>query len=445
MNMTMTNSFQSLEQCLKKPDSIKTERQMAKQLNSLSGGLAELTYHHGVPRAQLIHESVKGYLINHGFQTLDCHTLLSSNTVIGESNAMLSRACIRYLSMDEIMTRDQKATKNIEEQPPFLEYSTMSWIHHTEQSEALEVSQEYILTSFHWPSEEIISSWVQIAMKQNYKDWPVPKTSLLHVTARYGFTSAVTAQLLVPSVVCRAILLPVVKSWFFPLPVTTSLIKMLQRYTYVGVEVDCKDNLGRTPLSWAAGRGHEAIVQLLLLREDVEINSTDNRGRTPLSWAAAAGHEGVVKLLLSRQHIHINATDSQGRTPLLWAVATNPNEAVTLQLLQKQAAGIVAIDSTGATALHIASRRGHESLTRLLLEHGAKIEAKDAQGRTALHEAALYGHKFIVQLLLLNGANVAVIDNGGDTCCKSYHHTKKGSLFGVVVRFATVMSPDLFT
>lgn len=30
------------------------------------------------------------------------------------------------------------------------------------------------------------------------------------------------------------------------------------------VDVNAKDNSGRTPLSWAAERGHEAIVQLLL-------------------------------------------------------------------------------------------------------------------------------------------------------------------------------------
>jgi hypothetical protein len=63
-----------------------------------------------------------------------------------------------------------------------------------------------------------------------------------------------------------------------------------------GIEPDSKDNLGQTPLSWAAGGGHEAVVKLLL-EKGVELDSKDNRGRTPLSRAAERGHEAVVKLL----------------------------------------------------------------------------------------------------------------------------------------------------
>jgi ankyrin repeat protein len=38
-------------------------------------------------------------------------------------------------------------------------------------------------------------------------------------------------------------------------------------------------------------------VELLVERDDVEADSKDEYGRTPLSWAAVGGHEAVVKLL----------------------------------------------------------------------------------------------------------------------------------------------------
>ena len=65
------------------------------------------------------------------------------------------------------------------------------------------------------------------------------------------------------------------------------------------VDADSKDNGGRTPLSLAARRGHEVVVELLMERDDVDTASKDNRGRTPLSQAVQYGHKAVAELLRS--------------------------------------------------------------------------------------------------------------------------------------------------
>ena len=54
--------------------------------------------------------------------------------------------------------------------------------------------------------------------------------------------------------------------------------------------------------------GQERVVRLLIARSDVNINAKDNEGRTPLSWAAENGHNGVVRLLIAGGDIDINAS-----------------------------------------------------------------------------------------------------------------------------------------
>ncbi len=64
-----------------------------------------------------------------------------------------------------------------------------------------------------------------------------------------------------------------------------------------GQDPEPKDNCDRTPLSWAAGNEHEAVVKLLLAKDGVDPDSKHTDGRTPLWWAVGNGHEAVVNLL----------------------------------------------------------------------------------------------------------------------------------------------------
>ena len=64
---------------------------------------------------------------------------------------------------------------------------------------------------------------------------------------------------------------------------------------------------GQTLLSYAAEGGHEAIVKMLMTRDDVDADSKDWRGDTPLSLAAEGGYEAIVKMLLNRNGVDVNS------------------------------------------------------------------------------------------------------------------------------------------
>ena len=131
-------------------------------------------------------------------------------------------------------------------------------------------------------------------------------------------------------------------------------------------DVDRKDNEGRTPLSWAAARGHDAIVRLLIERDGVDINAKDNWRRTPLSWAASQGHEAVVRLLIESNSADIDGKDNKGKTPHIWAAEWG-HEAVVRLLIEKDGVDINGKDNKGRTPLMWAAELGHEAVLRLLI------------------------------------------------------------------------------
>ena len=117
--------------------------------------------------------------------------------------------------------------------------------------------------------------------------------------------------------------------------------------------LDCK---GRTPLLFAISEGHEGVVKLLLERGDVNPNSPDINGLTPLLFAAerlpgrgdtnsylplpsrirryfaTSRHEALMKLLLEREDVDPNSSGRDGRTPLSYAAERGHEDVVKLLL-----------------------------------------------------------------------------------------------------------------
>ena len=68
-------------------------------------------------------------------------------------------------------------------------------------------------------------------------------------------------------------------------------IEAVKQHLDAGVDVNAKNQLGRTSLHAAAYRGHTVVVELLVAN-DADVNALSVNGKTPLDWAETV-HEGV--------------------------------------------------------------------------------------------------------------------------------------------------------
>lgn len=79
------------------------------------------------------------------------------------------------------------------------------------------------------------------------------------------------------------------------------------------VNVNTQDELGNTPMHYAAGSGHpEAVAELLRLGADVTL--TNGVGDTPLHKAAFRGNVPTVKALVAAG-AQVDAQNNLGQTP----------------------------------------------------------------------------------------------------------------------------------
>lgn len=85
----------------------------------------------------------------------------------------------------------------------------------------------------------------------------------------------------------------------------------------------------------------------------------------------------------------------------LWLAAYFGLGGTVKAILSQSNETFEAANTSEGTALHQASRNGHEDVVRLLLDGGAQLDEGDSNfGRTALYEAIECGHLGVVKLLL---------------------------------------------
>lgn len=129
----------------------------------------------------------------------------------------------------------------------------------------------------------------------------------------------------------------------------------------------------------AAAKGDVGKVSSFLKR-GVDVNTRNNLKWTALSYASKYGHLEVVKLLVEKG-ANINYKNNTGFTPTLIAFLNN-KESVFKYLIDK-GADVNITDMVGMSVLAYASKEGKLNAVKYLIEDGkADVNIKNSCGRT---------------------------------------------------------------
>ncbi|KAI1092560.1 ankyrin repeat-containing domain protein [Rostrohypoxylon terebratum] len=325
---------------------------------SVCAGLVTVSREGGIIR--LVHYTMQEFFLN------------TQSRWLPNAEVQVATTCITYLSLNTFGEGFCETDDLFEERlqsNQLYEYAAQNWGHH---ARVAHIEVENLVLDFLQTESKVLGSSQAMMATQDYRyhgysqDVPRQITGV-HLAAYFGLRDTVEA-----------------------------LLKN-------GYEPDSNDTHRRTPLSYAAERGHETVVELLLDNNSVNPDSKDSRrDRTPLWYAVAKGHTSVVKLLLEKGRADPNYKSKHKRVMLSLAAEKGYEKIVAL-LLKKDQVDPDHIDSKqGRTPLLWAAANGHHVVVKRLLDT-ARVNPNSKEfeyGRTPLSWAAERGHNEVVEVLL---------------------------------------------
>ncbi|CAN9191666.1 unnamed protein product [Alternaria alternata] len=410
--------------------------------------------------AQLIHQSVADFLTDESFRIFGNHLPISLS-LAGSSHLQISRSCLRYMTLEDILESAHLSRGVLSSRFPLAPYAVRYLFAHIKKVEREGIVQSDLLSVTQWtPKSEtmhkLATVWRALDPDSVHTPlgWPFVEATALHVSVAFGSMSAVDV-----------------------------LLESGRE------EIESRDADGNTPLMLAIREGHQGIA-LALLDEMVERegrhrqdDADGDRGATPLLVARAAGlnaqnNDGdtVLDIALEQKMggvifklIEAGANlEYLGReTALVAHAVSSRNTELLSRLIEKKLSldgavffalkdqlpqrdlvleGIISqLLSAGANtarqpelhdrpepedydeedendgrydadALALASRRGLTGIVEMLLDHGAPAASQNGSGECPLLIATRSGHEEIVRMLLSRApSSVEMEDDGGDT------------------------------
>ena len=189
--------------------------------------------------------------------------------------------------------------------------------------------------------------------------------------------------------------------------------ELLKELLKNGVNPNCTNDEGETPLHIACSIGHGDIV-MELLNHGANVNAENHKKECPLVlidvWKSNEEDVTAIASLLLEHGADINAQSKDGSTLLSLAAAAS-NYSLVCELL-KNGADVNLQDKTRQTPLHDADSC---NIVRELIKHGAYKNAKDYEGNTPLHIVSENGYIPELKELLRHKANLKIRNNLGHT------------------------------
>lgn len=168
------------------------------------------------------------------------------------------------------------------------------------------------------------------------------------------------------------------------------------------------------PLALACQYAKHKMVKLLV-DNLADINVKDNIGKTPLIWAALKSKKRIDSIKYLVEHkAEINVNCQSRQSPLLCVSRADNIEGIKYLIDNK--ADINAQDDYPMTSLHWAalSSEGLQAI-KYLVEHKADINLQDHINRTALFLAVFSDNFEAVQYLIEQGSDVAIKGENEDS------------------------------
>ena len=167
---------------------------------------------------------------------------------------------------------------------------------------------------------------------------------------------------------------------------------------------------GETALHAASASGAVECVRALLATE-ADVNRKNKYGDSPITLAAGRGHDKSLNLLLQ-------AGVNDGDITHSLISATENGNSKCIGLLLEAGADVNIRNTTGETPLHLVVNKQYNMSTdalQLLIKYGAGVNAIDREQNTALHFASSFSQLKAIKTLLMAGAHVNRINKSGDT------------------------------